>query len=398
VTKPNHHTREAFAQHIRQAIAPLEARRQALLRYFWAFSVLFVALQLLFWLNGWPEAPAFALPDPINFSTIWPMICGAIVWLIALGAWLLPIIIAAIPFFYHGKTRGIGLNPQHFSLKDTLFSNIIRFFGTWDYAPDAKILGQKLNGSIIFPQYDQLEAEDLFHATASGCTAWIGEVTAIRLLHRVRHTAFHGLVMVVDISDTQLALRAPFTGHSVLLTDANKTAAFAERFASYARVPLPTHALEEAFELFSTHPHEAAKLVSAPLLEQLVRVHHVLQHATQQHQHVESALSYGVQSLFKQEATTRGLADFEKAMLAKLDISKQNPPSADAMLYQQSVQIEWMDERCIITLPYMHDLFEPNSMFSPPLVAEDAEILWQTVHALHAVCAHIHTVSQTPPA
>ena len=379
--------RNAFIGKAKSLQDKLESRRLAFLRQFYfAIGLSVLALLALFFLKPSPlptgEAPSSAAWIPFYFSL-------AVALIAAFFA-------ASTPQRYRGKNTGVGISAQAFSLKDSVFSPLVRFFGNWEYAPDAGLMQYQVKESKILPSYNEFRAEDLLRGTAHDMVMYLAQVALVKQEDGVAKNAFHGLIAVIDISEMSTRLRANFQSHTVLLADANKENFLGKSFASYSTVPMPNAALENRFEAYSTDIEEAMGLLTQPLLEELLSLHVFLQNLQAQHTHADDKAYFAMGQLFSSLGyALLGRADFEKRYSNMQDLDKFNPASRQSKVWQSELQMEFKEDKLTLTLPCSHDPFEPNSMFEPALVPEDLELLFRVMNALEMVARTLDEA--TPP-
>jgi hypothetical protein len=394
----NYSSFQDIAQKLEQKV---EARRKIYLSLFYASWVLFFACVYIFINLAMAEkapldtaptgvtlgdsARATGLAELIEYAPI--TIAGYAVAFF-FGAGLL------IPVLYRGRNHRIGFIPQHFSLKDAIFSPLAKYFGEWDFAPDGGLLLRQVHGSKILPDFDDLRAEDLLRGTSHGSLAFLAETSLVKHVQSQPLNVFRGLIGVIDISEMGAKLRAPFVGHTVLLADQNKTHDHASGFARYNRVALPSTNLEEEFEAYSTAEDEAKKILTVEILQSLRALHQVLLSAESQHTHMDDKIFWGARRFFAHlHIPLRGRSNLEKQYDAThasaLDLTKANDKDAQSGFWMHSLQLECRDDKIIFTLPCAHDLFEPNSMFEPAILEEDLKLFYAILTTFEALTSQI---------
>jgi hypothetical protein len=332
--------------------------------------------------------PELGIADTVTISSADLAAIGGTIAALALVMAYRPILL------YRGRNHAAGLLPRQYSLKDDLFSDLLRFFGSFEFAPRAGGLIRDLELATIIPTHYHYYSEDYICGTLNGMTIKIEEANLADLANRERQSVFSGLLIVIDISEVRVALNADFNGHTVLIADAQKELENkVKRYATLTRHILPLQ-YEQMLEAYTTDPDECALLLSSTLLDALNSLHQTLLNSGLQHQHFDDKASHAFQELYDAIPLGSNRAiESEKEFITerkqRLDITKSDVLSSDPYAVNKTIQTEFIADKVFITIPHTADLFEPNSLFEPALNDEDRDVLFAVMQTAYTVTAEI---------
>ncbi|MEZ5690196.1 MAG: DUF3137 domain-containing protein [Rickettsiales bacterium] len=307
------------------------------------------------------------------------------------------ITIAVRPIFkYRGKNKKAGMVARDYSLKDHVYSHLLRYFGNFEFAPDGGTFPLDIKKSTIIPPYQVYTAEDYIKGVINECTVKIAETELANIIDKKRVAIFRGLLIIIDISETNIKLRAPFSGNTVLIADKQKNIPeIIKKYAEYNNVKLPEKEIEDMYEAFSTDVAEAEKLLSADFIKSISLLHKQLSNTKEQRQHFDDKMAYIVQALLDYTALPsirKSPLDDEYNKLYKnsLDLTKENPISSEIDSINQSIQAEFYDDKLLITIPLKADLFETDSMFEKVINDEDRVLLFNIMQVISQITQHLN--------
>lgn len=310
----------------------------------WALASFYILVfQLLPWLTS-------IISIPISVK----MAVGSVL-LIALAVGV-GLYIGLRPIFKYRRHRMVlGDFEVPVSIKAGTFSRIFGFFGDFIYQREGGISAYDFKPSGIIPDYDEYISEDWLTGVYHDVKIEIGECT---LVNKTRKEAlFHGLMVLLDITETQIRLGRPFDGHTIVIGKQEEGGQKTPDTHSMVSVPLPSPALQldGKLEAFSTHPEEAQEVLQETLLNELIGLQRTLQDCTIEANHWDDRI----------------LRFFEQ-----LHVKKNYPMAEGYEGINETIQCAFYGDKVLITIPYSHDLFEPNSIFEKPLHREDIDISW----------------------
>lgn len=320
------------------------------------------------------------------------------------------------------------------SLKEVVYNQLFQIFGDFNYQnltdiEDLRTKGvspARFHDAPHIPDYHEYRAEDWVKGVVDGAKVEFSEAEMIVHEAGEKIGIFRGMVLVIDIDEIDTKLRGKFAGKAALVADAKKTAlSIRQHYKDYERLPLPGK-WEEQFEAYATHTEEAKQIFTEDLLERLDSISRQIQQTPDQITHnddklfwlssqlsdkllawfenmVAGLLFFGSAiislifkrvnyfSLLKKGVDIRGiftmqLNEMSKAYEVPFDADKYADKLSDSQKsLNKCVEASYYDDRLVITIPYLQDLFEPNSIFEPALKEHDTKLLYglmQTVKSL----------------
>lgn len=297
-------------------------------------------------------------------------------------------------FYYKGSNRMAGMLANKYSLKDDIYSRLVKFFGDFDFAPNADIFYKELKKSSIIPQHSGFYFEDYFKGVIDKCSAHVLEANLTDISFGQKVSVFRGLVIMIDSSEIKVKLRQNFAGKSVIIADAAKEhAAISAKYSDHQRVTLPVH--ENTLEAYTTNADEFKKLATPDLLTDLVEFQDYLNKLEKQHEHSDDKIKFAFDRLIEKISLNTLLRkkdrmyDARIALNKKLDVTKSDKTNEDVTSINNHVQLEIANDKVLITIPVKHDLFEPSSLFVSPINDEDMELLFKTMNLVGKLTAKI---------
>jgi hypothetical protein len=169
------------------------------------------------------------------------------------------------------------------------------------------------------------------------------------------------------------------------------------------KLPLPEK-FEPMLEGYTTDLAEANAVVTGELLECIDTLARQASQLKHQAEHWEDKLAYAASAIYERcreaiisSAVRRELpaeAAYDAAhQKARMDITKSDPISEDITSLNRQFELEYFDDKCVVTVPCCYDLFETRSIFEPALADEDGRFLYSLMQCLNAVTLHLNRVS-----
>lgn len=265
------------------------------------------------------------------------------------------------------KKFGKHGDAHRHSLKDAIYSRLTEFFGDFHFAPSGGIPLSDIRNASILPAYDHFVTEDYILGSMNEMTVKMSEARLMRVVNGKKLAVFHGVMVLIDICETSEKLRGNFSGRTVVISDSRKEQQeIVQKYGELKRYLLPTGELEQQYEAYTSDEKEAAGLITQELFTHVNALYEKLLCAQMQIEHWDAKL--------------------EKLINRLLGRTKATTPDAivyDNTAINERVQVEFYDDKVLITVPCPYDLFEPNSIFEPALVGEDADILYEIMRVVH---------------
>ncbi len=154
-------------------------------------------------------------------------------------------------------------------IKDDIMGVFVKFFDGFYYKQGQKMDRLSMEKSLIFPRYDEYEADDCFFGRYQGVGINVYEQTLKEIRQdskgrRHRVTVFQGIVVEMDMNKN-------FSGQTIVLKDKG----FFNRFKSFdkmERVTLEDVVFEKQFEVYSTNQVEARYILTTGFMERILRL------------------------------------------------------------------------------------------------------------------------------
>lgn len=154
-------------------------------------------------------------------------------------------------------------------IKDDIMGVFVKFFDGFYYKQGQKMDRLSMEKSLIFPRYDEYEADDCFFGHYQGVGINVYEQTLKEIRQdskgrRHRVTVFQGIVVEMDMNKN-------FSGQTIVLKDKG----FFNRFKSFDKmepVTLEDVVFEKQFEVYSTNQVEARYILTTGFMERILRL------------------------------------------------------------------------------------------------------------------------------
>ncbi|MCH2546673.1 MAG: DUF3137 domain-containing protein [Alphaproteobacteria bacterium] len=332
----------------------------------------------------------------------------------------------------------------NYSLKEAAFNKLFGYFGDYSYSnlTDAEDLTTKgvsperFHNCPHIPQYHVYRAEDYIRGTYRDAKVEISEAEMILQDDGRQICIFRGLIVSIDIDEIDIKLRGKFDGKGVLIADAKKDSLSTQQlYKEYASITLP-EAYKNQFEAYATDEAAAQHLFTPVLFERLNAMQAMVNNTSEQNTHKDEQLHW-----LRAQTSNRLLQVFEKLFMGVYFLSRvikgmlfervnyikllkdgvnvrgvwthnhrvdevnyehitDSNKFADHVSYavttlNNNVECSFFDDKFLITIPHPHDLFEPNSLFEPVLNHEDVNLVYELMHTVQDIVAHVCDAKDT---
>ncbi len=393
-------TWDAFNKEFSTLLASLEERRKRYLNFFYLGTG--VAILFLFAAFAYPSIilggilAAFHMPATVKTGDIFSLIFFALFC----SAFLIftPI------YHYRGTNRSAALKTfrfHRFSLKDEAYSKLFKLFGSFEFAPRGGISLVETRHSTLFPEHQLYLPEDFIVGRLNDIVVKLCEANIAKVEHRERISVFKGLLIVCDISEIDVKLRSNFRGRTVLIYDPQKTVKkIAAQYHSMQRFLLPEK-FEPVLEGYTTDLAEAQTIITNELLECLDAFAVQVQQLKEQIDHWDDKLAYAAAETYdysKDKLVSSNSSRlpseiaYDNENETDLDVTKADKISEEITSLNKHFELEFYEDKFVVTIPCKFDLFETNSIFEPALNNEDAQLLYRLMQTLDQVTRHLNQV------
>jgi hypothetical protein len=302
-------------------------------------------------------------------------------------------------YHYRGTRRSAALKSyrlHRFSLKDEAYSRLFKLFGEFEFAPRGGISLLETRNSTLFPQHEIYLPEDYVSGRLNDIVVKLCDANIARVKDHRRISIFKGLLIVIDIATLGVKLRDHFSGRTVIVSESQNLAEMMQRYEGMQKLPLPPP-FEPVLEGFTSDMAEARAIITADMLESIGDLARQAKQLTRQAVHWDDRLAYAGNAFY--EAVKDRLASIGKPKLpgeteddavrtVGLDLTKADPIDPTAPLNQQ-FEMEFFEDKLVLTIPCAFDLFEPNSLFESPLSEEDARFIYSLMQTLDRLTQHL---------
>jgi|GEM_PF-6369631 len=408
-------TWDAFNKEFSTLLSSLEVRRKRYLKFLYirtaiAIAVVFVSFAYpteilggildLFDALG-RQTGLFHMKETVEMEAV---VGKSAIFSLILLAFICSGFLILMPVYnYRGTNRSAALQTfrfHRFSLKDEAYSKLLKLFGSFEFAPRGGISLVETRNSTLFPEHQLYLPEDFVVGRLNDITVKFCEANIARVEDRERISIFKGLLIVCDISEIKVKLRGNFSGRTALIYDPKKEVGkVADKYHSMERLSLPEK-FEPVLEGYTTDVAEAQSIITNELLECLDAFATQTQQLTQQIGHWDDRLAYAVAETYNY-IKDKLLSVVGKPMLpseiaydeeykTNLDITKSDQVSDDMASLNQHFELEFYDDKFVVTIPCKFDLFETNSIFEPALNNEDARLVYHMMATLDQLTKHLN--------
>lgn len=388
---------EEYKVHAQGVAERFEQRRATYMRRFkrrvFVAVLLLVSMPFWFsWVFAWNEADVNIIAG----------VTGTLVdALVALLLVLSLLIFALLPLFryrrftvqYGAKIPGMaGFAQQTVSLKSEIFNALMSFFGSFSLHNERKLSLKKFHAAPNMPDFDEFVSEDYIEGRMHDTHVEMTEAKLLIRTHNAYIDIFSGLMVIIETDDA-ISRHGRFGGKTVVIADRPADMDYvASKYGDYKRIKLSDSAFDSRFEVFSTLPQEAEKLISPDILRAILKLSDAVRHAKRQQASLDDRVAH---SMGRLAGTLSDMLAFVGSRLAvwlqtgsfrvvstRHALAQRGALAEDAKALNQCVHATFFDNRVIITIPHSHDLFEPDSLLRAPLHAEDIETVYQVMTSI----------------
>lgn len=394
------YTLDGFKEHAAGVSRHFEQRRRKFLRQFKLRSI--VALLLIFTFPFW--YPHLTRWDAVHgvFSSLGFVVANVLAALIII---ILIVAFALRPIFrYRYDTLSLGSNipkvsgtalpgvigavHQSVLLKSRIFSELLSYFGDFTMHEERKPPLRRFQKAPNLPAFDVYEASDYIRGVMHGVRVDLAETSLFTQHGGESRPVFKGLFILIDIDDTDTVLRGKFSGQTVLMLQSDAPSELLlKKYDGFKRVHLADSNFGQQVTACTTDLAEAERLLSTPFVGGVLKLEEVLRHAKNQERSPDDRF------LAALEHIARGTGEmlmvmvlgiiqwFRTGSFRQQSLRHSSPAEAKAPegapLFSNGMQCSFFDDKILISLPARHNLFEPDSLFHPPLKDVDIALCYQ---------------------
>jgi hypothetical protein len=439
MSKDNLEFQDFLSNHVNPYVDSLERSRKRYLKKFKLYSLLALIVIVILpffepYLTQLLDEMAKNLHN-LTGNNVYESQAYLVSKLLYIYAVVLSLFLAVRPVFnYRRHTKKIKVGAFSyipagtFSFKEVIFNHLLKYFGkfTFQHAHGSANLDPK--SSLILPEYDQCLYEDSIEGVFNNSKIEMSETKLIKYHNGKNVAVFNGMIIMIDVCNPSLVLRGPFKGKTIIIQDENKDSGYInKKFGGYERVNLPNKILEARFEALTTNKEEAKSILSEGLLNSILQLASIIRTSTKQVTHIDDKIMFfftekvklmgsillqiiwipfGIISAIRGGTFSMGWYIEPFSASKHTDIYKEtlidNISSVQSI--NNDVTCSFYDDKVLLTVPYEHDLFEPNSIFEPTLVEEDLHLLFNVMDIVRKITDQIcdnknnftGTLSRTP--
>lgn len=379
-------TFDDFRQHARAILVPIERRRKRYLLYF----VLCTALALFI--------ASLTIPGYIK----------GLLGIFSITFLFFYLILAPLSGYrkrvkQFGRYRwGQGGLKQpyrlEYSLKHDLYTGLLSAFGDFKFVSSGNIPLVLLGKSCILPPFDRVIAEDYIVGVLNDMTVKMTEASLVRVREGGKLSFFKGLLILIDVSESRVKLRRHFSGHTVLAQ--HESGYIKQQFTQCTGKTPESWTPMNGLECYTDAPEESRQLLQPDLVKPLADIYEIIRNLKRQTEHVDTKIFYslnGLYDLVKSQVIDRFALSplpveqrYESEYGANTPgLTKRDSLSEDISAANDGFRAEFFADKILISLPYAHDLFEPNSIFESPLSEEDIRLVYALMDVLQKITERV---------
>lgn len=287
-----------------------------------------------------------------------------------------------------------GVVNQPVRLKSRIFTKLLSYFGDFNMFEDRKLSLRRFQNAPNLPMFDIYDASDYVRGHIDGVRVELCEASLYTQREGESQRIFHGLFILLDINDSHMVLRGKFFGETVLmLSNDMPNDILLAKYDGYQRVALPDSNFGQQVKAVSTNLEEADRLLSGDFIRGGLKLTEALKQVKNQDQSVDDKVVLALEKI----ATGLGdvLASAGSLLLHWFKTGSFRQQSArhvlqreiakaqdDSHWFSGGAQCCFFDDKILISLPTSHNLFEPDSLFHPPLTEEDIQLSYSIMSIL----------------
>lgn len=394
-------TIEAFTDHAKRITQSFEKRRTHFLHKLKFRAV--VACVLLFTFPFWYSLLTRWDHLDGGFSTVGLLIVhvlAAIIIIIVIVAYAVhPLFRYRYDTFRLGASMpgATGVVNQSVTLKEQIFTELLKYFGDFRMYSDRKMSLKSFRQAPNIPEFDDFECSDYFKGQITGVTVECAEIKLISQKDSSHVRIFSGIMVVLDINDSNLVLRGKFAGKTIVMQKAqNENAFIVDKYDGYQRVKLTDDSFAQHFDVYSTHVDEAKHLASNTLMRILLRLNDTITNTRISQRAVDDRMAAALERIIS------GLGDvmaaFAESSINWLKTGRFAVKSTrhkftslpadvdiDATFFAKTVQCAFYNDKILLSIPTPKNLFEPDSVFNKPLGQNDVLLVYSLMNEIHGL-------------
>ncbi len=391
---------ESYKEHAKTIAKRFEERRGVFLKAFKKRLLIAVVLLLSmpFWftyLSEWNSTQANVISG--IYATLLNTLAVLLIVLFIISFAVLPLFrYRSYKVQYGARIPGMdGFASQTVSLKSEIFNALLSYFGTFELHNDRKLSLKKFHAAPSMPDFDEFVSEDYIEGRMHNMHVEITEARLLTRSHSSYIETFAGLMVIIETDDVD-ALHGQFSGKTVVIVDRSTQMDYvASKYSDYKRVPIADSAYGQRFEAFTTQADEADKINSSEMLRAILKLSDAVKNVKRQELSLDDRVAYMLGRI------THGLSDMLAFLGARLAVWLQTGSfrvvstrhalalpdviREDAKALNQCVHATFFDNKVLITIPYGHNLFEPDSLFRSPLIEQDIDMVYQLMTSIGGI-------------
>ncbi|MFT7098911.1 MAG: hypothetical protein ACJAS6_000777 [Rickettsiales bacterium] len=325
---------------------------------------------------------------------------------------LISLIFAIMPIFNYRRNAN---KKSEFSIKESTFNHLLKYFGEFTFKREHRSIRLDSKQWTILPEYDDHHCEDSINGVFHDSKIEISEIRLFKQRGNKKNgkkvSVFSGLMVVIHFCNSNLALRNPFRGETIIMQEDKKDLGYIkEKFKNYEKIDLPNQILEDRFEGFTTNKKEAKIVANEELLNSILELCSIINAPTKQKTRLDDKIMFFAYqnaqflgSLFLQFLLIpfslfnlirgRGFSldwYFEDLKFSKhADIYKTTSDNGKLQAINSDLTCSFNGNKVLITIPNSNDLFEPHSIFKPVFTDQDLDLLSKIMNMINKITGQI---------
>ncbi len=283
---------------------------------------------------------------------------------------------------------GSGVVQQAIDMKSQLFTQLLSYFGDFNMFSDRKLSLKSFRAAPNMPDFDDCTSEDYTRGQVGGVTVEMSEVELLAQRNSHVQNVFRGIFIILDINDPNVVLRGKFAGKTVAIFGRKSGSDFiTSKYDGYKRVTLDS-SVTQFVEAYTTDTPEAERLLTADIVRHIIKLSQAIGAAKNQKRSVDDKVAYALDRIAGGACDVMAVAastliHWFKTGSFKTLSQRHKPEKAehtkadDAGAYNAYVQCAFYEDKFLLSIPCEQNLFEPDSVFYPPLTEEDIKLVYE---------------------
>ena len=296
------------------------------------------------------------------------------------------------------------------NIKDNIFNTLINFFGDFEFSSKKGVSLYQMQESQIIPENLNYKSEDRITGKYNEVKIDMSESVFLERYNNSSVTVFKGLVILLDISSSDLILRGDFRGNTLIIQDDKKDLNYIKtKFSEYTTVSFPTPEIDKSFEILTNNTEEAKTIIDENLLKRIIKLSDLINATSDQRGHVDDKIRlllnrfvhflggilggiilapFNIINIIKGNSLYPTLEgdSFNYEKHYKFFKEHKNKSASQLQAFNDDIQCSFYKDKVLITVPHKKNLFEPNSIFEPALIEEDVKILYDIMSLVKNIC------------